>query len=174
MHLNLGSILRTSAFETPDAVVMRAGDQSISYAELERAARGVATRLRERGIGPGDKVALLVPNVPEFTIAYFGILYAGAAVVPINVLAAPPEVTYFLQDAEARMLIVHPLFEEVGRAGAAPLAVSVVVATSEIAPIPSASSPPPSRSSSPTRPRRRTPPSSSTPRARPASRKAPS
>jgi long-chain acyl-CoA synthetase len=134
MHLNLGSILRTSAFETPDAVVMRAGDRSISYGELERAVRGVATRLRERGIGPGDKVALLVPNVPEFTIAYFGILYAGAVVVPINVLAAPPEVTYFLQDAEARMLIVHPLFEEVGRAGAAPLAVSVVVATSEDAP----------------------------------------
>ena len=134
MHLNLGSILRTSAFETPDAVVMRAGDRAIPYAELDRAARGVASRLRERGIGVGDKVALLVPNVPEFTIAYFGILYAGAAVVPINVLAAAPEVTYFLKDAEARLLIVHPLFEEIGRAGAAPLGVPVVVATSEVAP----------------------------------------
>ncbi len=90
MHLNLGSILRTSAFEAPEAVVMRAGDRVISYAELDRAVRGVATRLQERGIGPGDRVALLVPNVPEFTIAYFGILYAGAVVVPINVLAAAP------------------------------------------------------------------------------------
>ena len=134
MHLNLGSILRTSAFETPEAIVMRAGDQAISYAELDRAARGVATRLRERGVGPGDKVALLVPNVPEFTIAYFGILYAGAAVVPINVLAVAPEVSYFLKDSEARMLIVHPLFEEIGRAGAAPLAVPIVLATSEVAP----------------------------------------
>ena len=43
---------------------------------------------------PCDRVALLVPNVPEFSIAYFGILYAGASVVPINVLAAAPEVTY--------------------------------------------------------------------------------
>ncbi len=134
MHLNLGSILRTNAFETPDAPVLRAGDLTISYAELDRAARGVATRLRERGIAPGDKVALLIPNVPEFTIAYFGILYAGATVVPINVLAAAPEVTYFLQDSEARMLFVHPLFEQVGRAGASPLAVTVVLATSEVAP----------------------------------------
>jgi long-chain acyl-CoA synthetase len=91
----------------------------------------VATRLRERGIKPGDKVALLVPNVPEFTIAYFGILYAGATVVPINVLAAAPEVTYFLEDSGARMLIVHPLFEQPGREGAAPLSVPVVMATSE-------------------------------------------
>jgi len=134
MHLNLGSILRTSAFETPDAVVMRAGDRAISYAELDRAVRGVATRLQERGIGPGDRVALLVPNVPEFTIAYFGILYAGAVVVPINVLAATPEVTYYLEDAGARLLIVHPLFEEVGRAGAAPPGVPVVLATSEVGP----------------------------------------
>ncbi len=134
MHLNLGLILRTSAFETPEAIVMRAGERAISYAELDRAARGVATSLRQRGIGPGDKVALLVPNVPEFTIAYFGILYAGAAVVPINVLAAAPEVSYFLQDSEARLLIVHPLFEEIGRAGAAPLSISVVLATSEVGP----------------------------------------
>ncbi|MEZ4332389.1 MAG: long-chain fatty acid--CoA ligase [Myxococcota bacterium] len=131
MHLNLGSILNATTSEIPDASALCAGDRVLTYRELDRAARGVATRLRERGIAPGDKVALLVPNVPEFTIAYFGILYAGATVVPINVLAAAPEVTYFLQDAEARMLIVHPLFEQVGRAGAAPLAASVVLATSE-------------------------------------------
>jgi len=134
MHLNLGSILRTSAFETPESVAIRLGEGAISYAELDRAARGVATRLRERGIEPGDRVALLVPNVPEFTIAYFGILYAGAVVVPINVLAAAPEVTYFLKDSDARLLVVHPLFEEVGRAGASPLDVAIVLATSEVAP----------------------------------------
>ncbi|MBK7949961.1 MAG: long-chain fatty acid--CoA ligase [Deltaproteobacteria bacterium] len=132
MHLNLGSILRATALETPDAIALRAGDLAIPYRDLDRAARGVATRLRERGVCSGDKVALLVPNVPEFTIAYFGILYAGAAVVPINVLAAAPEVTYYLQDSEARMLIVHPLFEEVGRAGAAPLAATVILASNEV------------------------------------------
>ena len=134
MHLNLGSILRTAAFETPDAIAIRADERAIPYAELERAVRGVATRLRERGVAPGDRVALLVPNVPEFTIAYFGILYAGATVVPINVLAAAPEVTYFLEDTQARLLIVHPLFEQVGRAGAAALGTEVVLATSEPGP----------------------------------------
>ncbi|HPG27385.1 MAG TPA: AMP-binding protein, partial [Myxococcota bacterium] len=64
MHLNLGSILRANAHEQPDAIVLRAGDLALRYADLDRAARGVAASLRARGIEPGDKVALLVPNVP--------------------------------------------------------------------------------------------------------------
>jgi long-chain acyl-CoA synthetase len=128
MYLNLGSILLAQANEQPDAVVIRAGDAVITYAELDRAARGVATSLRQRGVEPGDKVALLVPNVAEFTIAYFGILYAGATVVPINVLAAAPEVTYFLEDSGARTLVVHPLFEAPGREGAAPVGADVILA----------------------------------------------
>jgi len=131
MHLNLGSILLASANEKPDATVIRAGDLELSFGELDRAARGVAASLRARGISPGDKVALLIPNVPEFSIAYFGILYAGATVVPINILAAIPEVTYFLEDSGSRLLIVHPLFEEPGRRGAAPLSVPVVIAGGE-------------------------------------------
>ena len=128
MHLNLGSILHANANEDPEAIVLRAGDLEMTYGELNRAVCGVAASLRERGVSPGDKVALLVPNVPEFTIAYFGILYAGATVVPINVLAAAPEVTYFLEDSDARLLIVHPLFEEQGREGAKPGSVPVVIA----------------------------------------------
>jgi long-chain acyl-CoA synthetase len=131
MHLNLGSILLASAYEKRDEIVLRAGELEMSYGELNRAVCGVATSLRARGVLPGDKVALLVPNVPEFTIAYFGILYAGATVVPINVLAAAPEVTYFLKDSDARLLIVHPLFEEPGRKGAKPLSVPVVIAAGE-------------------------------------------
>ena len=69
MQLNLGSILRTSAFESPEAVAIRIGELAISYAELDRAVRGVATRLRERGIAPGDRAALLVPNVPALSAA---------------------------------------------------------------------------------------------------------
>ena len=131
MSLNLGTILRASAQRSPEAVAIRAGDASITYGDLDRAAAGVAGALRERGIQPGDKVALLVPNVPEFTIAYFGILYAGAAVVPINVLAAAPEVAYFLEDSGSRALFVHPLFAEPGQAGAAEVDVPVVVAAGD-------------------------------------------
>jgi long-chain acyl-CoA synthetase len=128
MSLNLGTILQASAHKRPDQPVIRLGDASMSYAELDRAARGVATGLRERGIEPGNKVALLIPNVPDFTVAYFGILYAGAAVVPINVLAAAPEVKYFLEDSEAKLLIAHPLFGEPAKAGAAGAGVPLVMA----------------------------------------------
>jgi long-chain acyl-CoA synthetase len=128
MQLNLGTILQASSSEKPEKTAIIFDERRISYAELDRAARGVAASLRSRGVEPGDKVALLVPNVPEFTIAYFGILYAGASVVPINVLAAAPEVAYFLEDSGAKLLVVHPLFEAPGRGGAAERGVPVVVA----------------------------------------------
>ena len=131
MHANLGSILQGSADLRPDHVALELDDRAITFAELDRAARGVATGLRERGIAPGDRVALLVPNVPEFTIAYFGILYAGATVVPLNVLLSPPEVTYHLEDSGAKLLVAHPLFEAPAREGAAALDVPVVMAAPE-------------------------------------------
>jgi long-chain acyl-CoA synthetase len=128
MSLNLGTILQASAADHPDDVVIRLGEAAIPYAELDRAARGVAASLRARGIQPGDRVAVLIPNVPEFTITYFGILYAGAAVVPINVLAAAPEVEYFIRDSNAKLLVVHALFEAPGRGGAEAAGVPVVMA----------------------------------------------
>jgi len=118
MHLNLGTILQATTSETPEATVLKLDDFEMSYADLDRAARGVAAGLRSRGVQSGDRVALLIPNVPDFTIAYFGVLYAGGVVVPINVLAAAPEVTYFLEDSGAKLLIAHPLFGEAARAGA--------------------------------------------------------
>ena len=133
MWANLGSILAGSAEAVPDRVVLRLGERALTYRELDRAARGVATALRERGIAPGDRVALLVPNVPEFSIAYFGILYAGASVVPLNVLLSAPEVTYHLQDSGAKLLFAHPFFDAPARAGAAGAGVPVVVAGGDAA-----------------------------------------
>ncbi len=131
MSLNLGTILQASATDYADDIVIRIGDAAMTYAELDRAARGVAAALRDRGIQPGDTVALLIPNVPEFTISYFGILYAGAAVVPINVLAAAPEVEYFIDDSKAKLLIAHALFEAPGRGGADAAGVPFVLAGGE-------------------------------------------
>ncbi|MCP5056358.1 MAG: long-chain fatty acid--CoA ligase [bacterium] len=118
MSLNLGSILMAAAHGRPDHPAIRLGERSVSYAELDRAARGVAASLHERGIEPGNQVALMVPNVPEFTIAYYGILYAGCAVVPLNVLLSAPEVTYHIEDSGAQLLVAHPLFAEPARKGA--------------------------------------------------------
>jgi len=118
MSLNLGSILQAAAQDRPDHVAIRLNERALRYAELDRAARGVAASLYARGVRPGQQVALMVPNVPEFTIAYFGILYAGCTVVPLNVLLSAPEVTYHIQDSEAVLLIAHPLFREPASLGA--------------------------------------------------------
>jgi long-chain acyl-CoA synthetase len=76
----------------------------------------------------------MVPNVPEFTVAYFGILYAGATVVPLNVLLSGPEVTYHVQDSGARLLIAHPLFADPATKGAEGAGVEVVWAGAEGSP----------------------------------------
>jgi len=126
MSLNLGTILLASASERPDHPALLHNERRISFAELDRAARGVAASLRARGVEPGQSVAIMVPNVPEFTIAYFGILYAGCAIVPLNVLLSAPEVTYHLEDSEAVLLLAHPFFGEPARTGASGAGVPVV------------------------------------------------
>jgi long-chain acyl-CoA synthetase len=129
MHLNLGSILSATHGAAPDHVAVRLGDQALTYAELDRAARGIATSLRARGIEPGSSVAIMIPNLPEFTQAYYGILYAGCTVVPLNVLLSAPEVQYHLEDSRARLLFAHPLFEAPRRRGASAAGVPVVWAS---------------------------------------------
>jgi len=131
MSLNLGSILQGSAAARPDHTAIKLDDRALSYAELDRGARGVATALRDRGIQPGSQVALMVPNVPEFSVAYFGVLYAGCTVVPLNVLLSAPEVQYHLEDSESTLLIAHPLFQAPAREGARTAGVPVVWAGGE-------------------------------------------
>ncbi len=134
MALNLGTILSTSAADRPERPVLRLGEQVMCYADLDRAARGFATSLREQGVSPGDRVALMIPNLPEFTIAYFGILYAGGTVVPLNVLLTAPEVRYHLEDSEAKLLVAHPLFGEPARQGAEQAGAPIVWAAGDAEP----------------------------------------
>jgi long-chain acyl-CoA synthetase len=131
MQLNLGTILAASAEARPDHPAILFGERQVRFSELDRQARGVAGALRERGIGPGEKVAILVPNLPEFSVGYFGILYAGCTVVPLNVLLSAPEVTYHLEDSDARLLIAHGMFADAASRGAAEAGVDVVWADAE-------------------------------------------
>src|SRR4029453_1399725 len=78
------------------------GDPRLTYAQVNGAANQVANLLVSRGVRPGDKVALSCPNVPYFPIAYYGILKAGAVVVPLNVLLKGREIAYHLADSAAR------------------------------------------------------------------------
>jgi long-chain acyl-CoA synthetase len=103
--LNLSSVLEHYAALTPDRVAVTCAGQHTTYGQLNAAAAQVAAGLIALGVAPGDHVALSCPNVTWFPIAYFGILKAGAAVVPLNVLLKPREIAYHLKDSDAVALI---------------------------------------------------------------------
>ena len=100
--LNLSVLLEDSARKYPDREALVLGDSRLTYAQVNAAANQVANLLVERGIQPGDKVALSCPNLPYFPVVYYGILKAGAVVVPLNVLLKGREVAYHLADADAK------------------------------------------------------------------------
>jgi len=101
---NLATLLETSATNYPEreAIVFPATGRRMTYAEVNMFANMVAGFLRDQGIQPGDKVALSCPNLPYFSIIYWGILKAGATVVPLNVLLKGREVAYHLGDSDAK------------------------------------------------------------------------
>ncbi|GAA2608826.1 long-chain-fatty-acid--CoA ligase [Paractinoplanes durhamensis] len=100
--LNLSILLEDSARNYPERAAVVLGEQRLNYAQVNAAANQVANLLVERGIRPGDKVALSCPNLPYFPVIYYGILKAGAVVVPLNVLLKGREIAYHLADSEAK------------------------------------------------------------------------
>ena len=105
MSLNLAAMLREAARVDPTKPVVLFDGGQLSYAELDALSDRFATGLRREGIRTTDAVGLQLPNLPQFLIAYFGILKAGSVVVPLNVLLRAPEIAYHLRDSEARALI---------------------------------------------------------------------
>jgi len=102
--LNLSVLIEDAAREAPDREALVFGDMRLSYSFVNTVANQVANLLVSRGIKPGDKVALSSPNLPYFPMIYFGILKAGAAVVPLNVLLKPREIAYHLGDSDAKAI----------------------------------------------------------------------
>ncbi|MEM6800643.1 MAG: long-chain fatty acid--CoA ligase [Bacteroidota bacterium] len=100
--LNLSVILEDSAsrYASKDAFTFM--DTTLNYAQVNGAANQVANGLKNLGIQKGDKVALSCFNLPYFPIIYFGILKAGAAVVPLSVLLKKDEIAYHLSDSDAK------------------------------------------------------------------------
>ena len=116
---NLASLLTDSAERSPDATAIRLGEAELSYGELADRSARLATLLREKGFEPGDRVGLMLPNVPEFPVAYYGVLRAGGVVVPMNVLLKRREIAFYLEDSGAKLLLAWHGFAEEARAGAA-------------------------------------------------------
>jgi long-chain acyl-CoA synthetase len=105
--LSLATVLAEAARRYPEKVAVVDGPTRVTYYELWEQTRSYAAGLRELGIGPGDTVAILIPNVLDFPRIYFGALAAGATIVPIHLLLTPDEIAYVLADSGADLLIAH-------------------------------------------------------------------
>jgi long-chain acyl-CoA synthetase len=132
-HMNLGQMLAQTAERLPNKTAIRFRDQETTYADVNTRANQVANGLIALGIQPDDRVALFLPNLPLFMEAYYGILKAGAAVVPMNVLYKPAEIEYIARDSGAKALLtIAALAPQALQAAAnAPELEKVIVATPE-------------------------------------------
>ena len=117
--MNLARILTDAAQRDPEQIAVKLDDFALNYGLLEQAAMRMAGILRQHGVAAGDRVALMIPNVPHFLVAYYGVLRAGAIVVPLNVLNKRREVEYYLRDCDARLLLVWHDFAAEAEAAAA-------------------------------------------------------
>lgn len=115
---NLAEALSKTAAAHPDSLAIKLDDTELTYAQLDGASSLFAGHLKAQGIEPGDRVGLMLPNVPYFPIVYYGILKAGGVVVPMNVLLKGREVHFYLDDPKAKALYAWGDFGEDAAIGA--------------------------------------------------------
>ncbi len=108
MEGNLGKMLVNTRAACADRVSLIYKDTIVSYAELDQAVNAFGSRLRALGVTKGDRVAIMLPNIPEFVVAYFAALKLGATAVTINVMSTPYELLYLLGNCEAKVCITVP------------------------------------------------------------------
>jgi len=118
MSFNLSCILREAGRQYPEKAVALHANGTLTFRELDELSDRFAGGLQDAGVVPGNSVALQLPNLPEFLVAYFGILKAGAVVVPMNVLLKAPEVEFYLANSGARAFITFAMFADEALKGA--------------------------------------------------------
>jgi len=124
---NIASWVTERASTDPDLPAIKQGEQILSYGDLEDASARFATMLRNHGVAPGDRVAMIMPNVAYFPIVYYAILRVGAIVVPMNPLLKAGEITYTWNDSGAKLAVVFPLFAEEAAKAASVTGTEVIV-----------------------------------------------
>ncbi|GAC1326463.1 MAG: long-chain fatty acid--CoA ligase [Mycobacteriales bacterium] len=133
---NLADLVRAAAADDPDKAALVGGSRELSWAELDAAVDRAAGALLGLGLAAGDRVALAMGNVPEFAIAYFGVLRAGLVALPVNTSYTPAELGHLLADSGAAGAVVNralaPVYAELA-AGDNALA-HVLVAATDAAP----------------------------------------
>ena len=100
------SFLERAADVFADKTAIAYGDRRLSYSEFGAEATRLADALRASGVKPGDRVAYMVPNIPEMLVANFGVPLAGAVLVAINTRLSPEEVQYVCDHSGAKVLVV--------------------------------------------------------------------
>ena len=110
--MNLAANLTNTAARFGDRSALRIHDRTVTYEDLDDRSARLAALLAMCGVRPGDRVGLMMPNVPDFAIVYYGVLRIGAVVVPMNVLLKEREVAFYLTDAGACLLIASEGLEE--------------------------------------------------------------
>src|SRR5215207_650513 len=115
---NLAGILTETTAEHGDRPALKLDDAVVTYAQLDEGSARVAAMLREKGVEPGDRVGIMLPNVPYFGVIYYGVLRAGGVVVPMNPLLKGREVQFYVEDPGAKLLFAWSGFEDAARQGA--------------------------------------------------------
>ncbi|HMN74444.1 MAG TPA: long-chain fatty acid--CoA ligase [Burkholderiaceae bacterium] len=134
--MNLATHLERHAAQTPAHPAILFEGRTITYADLDASASRLANALRAHGIATGDRVALFLPNVPEFAVAYYAVQKLGAITVTINAIFRSAEVEYLVNDSGAKVVFtVAELAEHVPRERCPALA-HVVVCEGEAAGLP--------------------------------------
>src|SRR3954469_25470973 len=124
---NLADLLSRSAAEHPDRVAIKLDDSELSYGALDETAARVAGLLRAKGVQPGERVGIMLPNVAYFPVCYYGALRAGATIVPMNVLLKEREVAFYLGDPDARLAFAWHEFADAATAGGETAGADVVL-----------------------------------------------
>src|SRR4051794_40141547 len=118
MSGNLATILTKTTERHADRPALRLDDTVFDYRPRDQASARVATLLKSKGLERGDRVGIMLPNVPYFPVAYYGVLRAGGVVVPMNVLLKAREVGFYLSDPGAKIVFAWHDFAEAAETGA--------------------------------------------------------
>ncbi|MFG2613950.1 class I adenylate-forming enzyme family protein [Streptomyces anulatus] len=106
--VGIDRLLAGAARSFTDRIAVRDGEETLTFAELHDHAMRLANGLRERGIVPGDVVAMHMPNSLWYVAAYYGAICAGATVAPVNPAQPLRALVEQLQDVDARAIVTHP------------------------------------------------------------------
>ena len=116
---NLALNLTRAADAHADRPAVRLGNAVTTYRDLDHTSAQVAAVLQGRGVQPGDRVAIMLPNVPAFPVLYYGVLRVGGVIVPMNPLLKAREVAYYLEDSEAKLIFAaQGVADEAGKGAA--------------------------------------------------------